>query len=215
MKKILLLIFVMAFVTEAAVTAQNKINSPWLSGYMGTRFGNALSTTRDGDSFGLNFGAGFGVPLFLNFAWYNKVTYQTQSEFSAYDEIEYMNAELELVNETVPVDASFSQLLINTGVQYSIYFSDSFSLGINAGLTYSLVKSEAHTKDGRSTGGLDNTGIFGYFSGVGLEKHFIDSNFSTLLEAQYNYLSSESYSFHEKFSGMSLAIGMRYYFSQY
>lgn len=157
------------------------------------------------------FSTGFGIPLYGAFSIYSRLSYIYKSNYIGTEYRSYLNSELEIMNELVQTNASFSQLLINGGLQYNIHLSKEINLGISGGVTYALVNHEAVLPSGLVLQRLDNTGVFGVFSGVSLEKYFSDSGASVFGEAQYNYAKKNVVYFRDKFSGMNFTIGGKFY----
>jgi hypothetical protein len=154
---------------------------------------------------------GLGIPLLDRVYLYTKLSYISRSNYTAQEQYNTIGPDLNTVSKMIEADASFSQLLFNGGLQYNIYISDDLTLGINSGLTYVLVNHKAALPNGTLLQELDNTGVFGFFGGLNLEKFFEDSNVSFYGEAQYNYTKKNMIYFRDKFSGMNFTVGGRFY----
>ena len=110
-------------------------------------------------------------------------------------------------------NSSFSQLLLNGGLLYNFYLSDEFTIGINGGVTFSILNQEAVLIGGQVISSVSNEAIWGYFGGIILEKGLEDSNASIFAEAQYNYAVSDAPYRASALNAMNFAFGARYYLS--
>jgi hypothetical protein len=122
-----------------------------------------------------------------------------------------LNTNVQLSDDFVEVNSSFSQLILNGGLLYNFLVSDDLVLGINGGLTYMVINQEARLRTGRVISSIENENIWGAFGGVIAEKRWDDSNFSTFAEAQYNYAESDAVYRPGALSAMNYTFGVRYY----
>jgi hypothetical protein len=147
---------------------------------------------------------GLGIPLNNHLYFYNRISYSSKSNFTAYEQ-------LEPTSSLIQTTASFSQLIYNSGLRYGIFLSSRWILAFSAGFTYSLVNDEVILR-GETYQKLDNQSLYGYFGGIDLEHKFNDSNFSMFGEAQYNHIGNNNLYYRDKFSGMNITAGVRFYF---
>lgn len=211
MKKFTIIIL---FLSCSIVFGQgNETRSVFISGLVGSaQIGtNDLSNETE---YALSFGGSFGIPVTKNISLYTRISYASRSGFNSYMNRSGISGNVQLTNQLVQVTSSFSQLLMNAGLLYSITLSDEFNLGITGGVSYSIVNSETELPTGLYITNYDNEGIYGYYGGILLEKSFPDSDFSTFAEAIYNYARSDAIYTSKTFSGMNFMIGVRYYLAE-
>ncbi len=201
---ITILLFVFPFIAEA----QNHIpeRSIFLSGGAGVIQSSSSEKLTSKYLPNILFQIGFGIPLDYHLSIYNRISFTSKSDFQAY-------ARVEPINQLVETTSSFSQLIYNAGLRYSIYITQDWNMGFSAGLTYSLVNNKSTLK-GELYQNLDNQNLYGYFGGIDLEHRFQDSYFSAFGEALYNYIRNDNIHFRDKFSGMNLSAGIRFYFKK-
>lgn len=207
MKKVLL-ISTLIIVLTASLPAQND---PYIFGSLGGFSSGSSKTNPLKNTPAVVFSTGFGIPLYGAFSLYSRLSYIYKPHYTAYDYVNYISTEIKIMNELVETNASFSQLLLNGGLQYNIHLTKELNLGISGGVTYAMVNHQAALPSGLVIQRLDNTGVFGVFSGLSLEKYFEDSGTSIFGEAQYNYAKRNIVYFRDKFSGMNFTIGGRFY----
>jgi hypothetical protein len=122
-----------------------------------------------------------------------------------------MNNTVQLSDDFVEVNSSFSQLILNGGLLYNFLITEELVLGITGGLTFMVVNQEARLRTGRVISSVENENIWGAFGGIIAEKRWDESNFSTFVEAQYNYAESDAVYRPGALSAMNYTIGVRYY----
>lgn len=198
----------------ATINAQSylKNSSPFLGGMAGVASVNLSST--DGQtplSFAFGGSIGIPVPIVKNLFLYARTSYTSQSNFQSFYNTSYLNNIVQLSDEFVEVNSSFSQLILNGGLLYNFIVTDEFVLGINGGLTFMVVNQEARLRTGRVISSVENENIWGAFGGIIAEKRWDDSNFSTFVEAQYNYAESDAVYRPGSLSAMNYTFGVRYY----
>ena len=148
---------------------------------------------------------GFGIPITNNLYFYNRISYTSKSNFTAYERVGH-------TNELIQATASFSQLIYNSGLRYGIFLRKDWVLAFSLGFTYSFVNHQALI-DGEELQKLENQSLYGYFGGIDLEHKFSGSNLSVFGEAQYNHIRTDNY-YRDKFSGTNITAGVRYYFQK-
>jgi hypothetical protein len=213
MKKIILqLILILSIAITLNAQSYLKNTSPFLGGMAGVASVNLSSN--DGQtplSFAFGGSIGIPVPLVKNLYLYARTSYISQSNFQSFYNTSYLNNIVQLSDEFVEVNSSFSQLILNGGLLYNFIVTNEFVLGINGGLTFMVVNQEARLRTGRVISSVDNENIWGAFGGVIAEKRWDDSNFSTFAEAQYNYAESDAVYRPGALSAMNYTFGVRYY----
>jgi hypothetical protein len=152
------------------------------------------------------FVGGFGIPIYKQLYFYNRISYSSKSDYNANDQIDLYNSPFEAT-------ASLSQLIYNGGLEYSIFLSEDWLLGFSSGFTYSLVNHKT-LLNGEIIQKLDDKSFYGFFTGINLEHKFSDSNFSLMGEALYNYIGTHNFYYRNKLSGISFTFGGRYYFKR-
>ena len=189
-------------------------NSVFLGGMAGVASVN-LSGSSDQSPLSLAFGGSIGVPVpFVNNLFlYARTSYISQSNFQSFYNTNYLNNDIQLSDNFVEVNSSFSQLILNGGLLYNFLVTPDLVLGINGGMTFMVVNQEARLRTGRVISSVENENIWGAFGGLIAEKRWDDSNFSTFAEAQYNYAESDASYRPEAFSAMNYTLGVRYYLS--
>lgn len=214
MKKIIIVLFSLLLFIAEAMNAQPylKNNSPFLGGMAGALTMNQSdSRAQSGLSFVFGGSIGIPVPFVKNLFLYARTSYSSYSNFQSFYNTAYLNNVVQLSDEFVEVNSSFSQLILNGGLLYNFIVTDEFVLGINGGLTFMVVNQEARLRTGRVISSVDNENIWGAFGGVIAEKRWDDSNFSTFVEAQYNYAESDAVYRPGALSAMNYTFGVRYY----
>ena len=213
MKKVLLLLSLVSFLSIAA-NAQPylKSNSAFLGGMAGAVSMNQ-SDSRGQSGLSFVFGGSFGipVPLVKNLFLYARTSYSSQSNFQSLYNASYLNTSVQLSDAFAEVNSSFSQLILNGGLLYNFIISEEFVLGVNGGLSFMVVNQEARLRTGTVISSIDNENIWGAFGGIIAEKRWDDSNFSTFVEAQYNYAESDAVYRPGALSAMNYTFGVRYY----
>ncbi|MCU0414837.1 MAG: hypothetical protein MUE91_10640 [Ignavibacteriaceae bacterium] len=213
MKKIIL-IFVLLFSLEGLLNAQTYLrhNSVFLGAMAGVATVN-LSGNDGQNPVSLAFGGSVGipVPLIENLFIYARTSYISQSNFQSFYNTSYLNTNIQLSEDFVEVNSSFSQLIINGGLLYNFLVTEDFVLGVNGGMTFMVVNQEARLRTGRVISSVDNENIWGAFGGIIAEKRWDDSSFSTFAEAQYNYAQSDAEYRPSALSAMNYTFGVRYY----
>ncbi len=213
MNKILLPLILILFIAST-INAQSylKNNSPFLGGMAGVASIN-LSSNDGQTPLSLAFGGSIGipVPLIKNLFLYARTSYISQSNFQSFYNTSYLNNIIQLSDEFVEVNSSFSQLILNGGLLYNFIVTNEFVLGVNGGLTFMVVNQEARLRTGRVISSVENENIWGAFAGLIAEKRWDESNFSTFAEAQYNYAESDAVYRPGALSAMNYTFGVRYY----
>ena len=212
MKKVILLLIIIFSLSEANAQYNRHNNSVFLGG-----MGGAAQINLSGDegrtplSFVIGGSIGIPVPVVKNLFLYARTSYTSQSNFQSYYNTSYLNNSVQLSDQFVEVNSSFSQLILNGGLLYNFLVTDEFILGVNGGLTFMIVNQEARLRTGTVISSVDNENIWGAFGGLIGEKRWEDSNFSTFLEAQYNYAESDAVYRPGALSAMNYTFGVRYY----
>jgi len=164
--------------------------------------------------FGLVYGLGAGLPLSTRLYIYGKATLFSKSGTPVIKTYNFVNGTPVLVSETREGSANFTQWIINGGFLYNFFLSQDWTLGINAGITYSRVSEEQKNNSGTISSSVDGSGIFGFFTGALIEKNFSESNFSVFIEPQFNYTRSDILKYVGNYGGLNINIGARYYFKE-
>ena len=213
MKKIILLLIIFFLVTSAAIAQSGRLNN---SVFFGGMAGAAMLNTSDNNgrtpvSFVVGGSIGIPVPFVKNLFLYARTSYTSQSNFQSYYNTSYLNYSVQFSNQFIEVNSSFSQLILNGGLLYNFLVTDEFVLGLNGGLTFMVVNQEARLRTGTVISNVDNENVWGAFGGIIGEKQWDKSNFSTYLEAQYNYAESDAVYRPGALSAMNYTFGVRYY----
>lgn len=213
MKKIILPLIIFFLTTSTGMTQISKRSN---SIFFGGMAGAAMINTSDNNgktpvSFIVGGSIGIPVPLVKNLFLYGKTSYTSQSNFQSFYNTSYLNQSVQLSNQLVEVNSSFSQLILNGGLLYNFLVTDEFVLGANGGLTFMVVNQEARLRTGTIISSVDNEKVWGAFGGLIGEKRWEDSNFSSFLEVQYNYAESDAVYRPGALSAMNYTFGVRYY----
>ena len=212
-KLILFLIHSLLFTTLAQVQVRNS--SPFISGMAGAAKVN-LSGSESQNPLSFAFGGSFGVPVpfVKNLFFYARTSYTSQSNFQSFYNTSYLNTNIQLSEDFVEVNSSFSQLIFNGGLLYNFLVTDDLVLGANSGISFMVINQEARLRTGRVISSIENEKVWGAFVGLIAEKRWDESNFSTFAEAQYNYAESDAFYRPEALSAMNYTFGVRYYFER-
>lgn len=213
MKTITILTLLIISITVTCISAQ-KLHSKSL--FIGGLVGGAQINNSNPGSDGivaLSFGGSFGIPITTNLFIYTRGSYSSKSNFQSFYNTAYLTSQFQLSDQFAEANSSFSQLLLNGGLLYNFYLSDEFTIGVNGGVTFSILNQEAELIGGQVISSIDNEAIWGYFGGIILEKGWEDSNASTFAEAQYNYAESDAPYHANALNAMNFSFGVRYYLS--
>lgn len=156
-------------------------------------------------------GIGLGFRISGNLFFYARGQYVAKSNFTGYYDNTYLNTDLSLVSTIGTANASMSQLVLNSGLQYNIFLTRDLSVGFLGGVTYTMVDQEARSFSGVLLNRIANEWFYGYFGGATLEKRFKNSNLTVFAEGIYNYIDDQSVFFRDLLSGMNFTVGGRYY----
>lgn len=197
---------------DSSAQTYHRHNSMFLGGMAGVATVN-LSGSDERNPMSFAFGGSFGVPVpfIKNLFLYARTSYISQSNFQSFYNTSYLHTKLQLSENLVEVNSSFSQLILNGGLLYNFLVADDLVLGVNGGMTFMVINQEARLRTGRVISSVDNENIWGAFGGLIAEKRWDDSNFSTFAEAQYNYAESDAEYRPGAFSAMNYTFGVRYY----
>jgi hypothetical protein len=215
--KNLILTLILVISVNILIGAQSylKNNSVFLGGMAGVATVN-LSGNGEQSPLSLAFGGSIGVPVpfIQNLFLYARTSYISQSNFQSFYNTNYLNNNVQLSDNFIEVNSSFSQLILNGGLLYNFLITDDLVLGVNGGMTFMVVNQEARLRTGRVISSVDNENIWGAFGGLIAEKRWDYSNFSTFAEAQYNYAQSDAEYRTGAFSAMNYTFGVRYYLAR-
>jgi hypothetical protein len=156
-------------------------------------------------------GIGFGFRISGDLFFYARGQYIAKSDFTGYYDNSYLDTDLALVSNIGTANASMSQLVLNSGLQYNIFLAKDLSIGFLGGVTYTMVDQEARNFSGVLLNRIANEWFYGYFGGATIEKRFKHSNLTVFAEGIYNYIDDQSVFFRDILSGMNFTIGGRYY----
>lgn len=216
MKKIILSFLIISFVlvTGNAQTRKHN-NSIFIGGMAGAA---KLSLSEENGQSPLSFviggSIGIPVPFVKNLFLYARTSYTSQSNFQSFYNTSYLNHNVQLSDQFVQVNSSFTQLILNGGLLYNFIVTDDFDLGVNGGLTFMVINQEAKLRTGTVLSNVDNENVWGAFGGLIGEKRLDDTNFSTFLEVQYNYAESDAVYRPGALSAMNYTFGVRYYLAR-
>lgn len=213
MKKVILSLVIIFMITATTNAQLHRSNNSAFLGGMGGAAKINFSGNDGQTPISFVVGGSFGVPVpfVKNLFLYARTSYTSQSNFQSFYNTSYLNYSVQFSDEFVEVNSSFSQLILNGGLLYNFLVTDEVVLGVNGGLTFMVVNQEARLRTGTVISNVDNENIWGAFGGIVAEKRFDDSNFSTFVEAQYNYAESDAVYRHGSLSAMNYTFGVRYY----
>jgi hypothetical protein len=214
MKKIIVVIFSLLLFIAEVINAQPylKNSSPFLGGMAGAvSMNQSDSRGQNGLSFVFGGSVGIPIPFVKNLFLYARTSYSSYSNFQSFYNTNYLDNNIQLSDNFIEVNSSFSQLILNGGLLYNFLVTPDLVLGINGGMTFMVVNQEARLRTGRVISSVDNENIWGAFGGIVAEKRWDDSNFSTFAEAQYNYAESDAVYRPGALSAMNYTFGVRYY----
>ena len=208
MKKAILFIFILSSV----IIGQNfDKQSLYFSGNFGLYKSGDNSAVRNLGSQRIGGGIGFGFRIVENLFFYSRAQYVAKSDFTGYYDNTYLETDLSLVSTIGTANASMSQFVLNSGLQYNIFLTKDLSVGFLGGVTYTMVDQEARSFSGVLLNRIANEWFYGYFGGATVEKRFKHSNLTVFAEGIYNYIDDQSIFFRDILSGMNFTIGGRYY----
>ncbi len=209
---LLLTFFVLFSVSDISAQKFRK-KSAFVSGLVGVA---QVSNSSNGgeNPVALSFGGSFGYPITKNLFLYTRGSFTSKSNFQSFYNTSHLSSQIQLSDQFVEVNSSFSQLLFNGGLLYSFNLSDEFALGVSGGVTYAVINQEAKLLGGHVVSSVDNETIWGYFGGAMVEKYWEDKNIATFIEAQYNYAKSDAQYHATALNKMNFTFGVRYYLSR-
>ncbi len=165
-------------------------------------------------NFGLTLGTGLGFPVYNRIYLLGKATYFSKTGTPIVDTYNIdSNGKLTKNSEIRDGTASFKQWIIDGGLQYSFILTQDYAIGINGGIMFSIIREHQSSLNGTLSSAIEGSGIFGYFAGISLERHFTESPFSIFGEAQYNFSRSDILNLIGSYGGTNITIGLRYYFT--
>lgn len=211
MKKVVVLLITFSFIHLSAQSNYYDSKSLYFSGNLAIYKSTDNEAFRYGGSSRIGGGVGFGLRIADNVMLYTRAQIISKSDFNGYYDNRYLDTELKVVHTIGTANASVSQLIVNSGIQYNIFLTEEFTLGIIGGLTYTMIDQEARSLSGNILQHIDNEWFHGYFGGASIEKYFKDSDFTLFGEVLYNYIDENSLYFRDAFSGLNFTVGGRYY----
>lgn len=213
MKAVTIFTLFIILISVACISAQKLHRKSLFFGGLvgGAQISN--SNPRSEGTVALSFGGSFGIPITTNLFIYTRASYSSKSNFQSFYNTAYLTSQFQLSDQFAEANSSFSQLLLNGGLLYNFYLSDEFTIGVNGGVTFSILNQEAVLIGGQVISSVNNEAIWGYFGGIILEKGLEDSNASIFAEAQYNYAVSDAPYRASALNAMNFAFGARYYLS--
>ncbi len=211
MKRVILFLLCLPFIQINAQQHEKFNKSLYISGSLGIYKSTDNISQRNFGENRIGGGLGFGFRIIDNVMFYTRAQYLSKSNFHSYYNSYNLDTDLRVVNEIGTANASVSQLIVNTGLQYNLYLSKELALGILGGITYTMIDQKAKTLSGNIIRQINNEWFNGYFGGAIIEKSFKNSDLSLFAEAIYNYIDENSLYFRDAFSGMNFMIGGRYY----
>jgi hypothetical protein len=179
-----------------------------------------LNTDRENfsDNYGSNtgfvFGGGLGFQVSSSAALVFKATYFHKSGvplIRTYS-YNYSTGTMTLVSEKKEGTASYTQWLVNAGLQVSILDLNQFFMLGSGGILYSVVSEEQNAPSlSYSTSGK---GVYGYFLGLTMEKEYKELQLSPFIELQYNFTRSGIINTLGHYGGINVSLGCKYSFHQ-
>jgi len=206
----------MLFLVSFTIFPQsNNLKSVFVSAHSGIFFTSIEDFDKTYDSnIGLVYGLGIGLPLSTRSYIYGKATLFSKSGAISVPNYAVVNGELVYVFDTREGSANFTQFIINGGFLYNLFLNKDWTLGLNGGLTYSIVSDEQKNGTGTIVLSVEGSGIFGFFVGAVLEKNFDQSPISIFFEPQFNFMRSDVLNYTKNYGGINLNLGARYYFDE-
>jgi hypothetical protein len=214
MKKQVLCALLLILVAGYSGTSQTKVmRSPFVSINIGGFMTSLKDFSKIYDSnLGFAFGAGLGLPMSSRTYLYGKATYFAKSGIPP---VIYRNIYSNAYSESGDGGrAYFRQWIINVGIQYNLFLSDDFTLGMNGGVTYTRVSETLPIPGTGVSSSLHGSGALGMFGGLAIEKNFLESPFSIFAEAQHNFVRHDLIDQVGDYGGANLTLGIRYYFRE-
>jgi hypothetical protein len=144
---------------------------------------------------------------------YGKATHFSKTGVPIISTFNYEGGRLVSITETRNGTAKFKEWIFNGGLQYNLFPSEDFTLGVMGGVSYSKIFEEQRSTNGSVSSGFEGAGIIGMFVGLGLERNFQTSPFTVFSEAQYNYSFLRFLGLGE-YGGLNLSLGIRYHFGE-
>lgn len=191
------------------------LGTPYLSAHLGT-----FITSRSGFSntynsnVGFAYGAGVGLPLTSNLYLCGEATYFTKSGTPWWYTYNYQNGVSTIVSKERNGSATFTQWIIDGGLQYNFAISKRYSLGVGAGLTYTTFSEKTQSANGLGSADVTGQGALGFYGGLSGERRFEGSPFAIFADIQYNYARQSVVAAVGNYGGTNLSLGLRYYFKQ-
>ena len=213
-KKVLIPILVI--ISSFSIYAQGEnLKSVFLSLHSGVFLTSIDNFDKTYDSqLGFVYGLGVGVPLSTRSYLYGKATLFSKSGTPVIQIYDFVNGTPVLVSETREGSASYTQWIINGGFLYNFFLCRDWTLGLNGGITYSIVSEELKNNSGTISLSVDGSGVFGFFVGTVLEKNFDQSPISIFFEPQFNFVRNDVLNHVGNYGGFNLNLGLRYYFKE-
>ena len=203
------------FLVRPSVAQTSQLGSASVSldfgGFVSSRSG--FSDTY-GSNLGLALGGGVGLPLTNHLYLCGKATYFSKSGTPWWYTYGYQNGVWTIISKTREGSATFTQWIINGGLQYDFLLSKVYSLGVDGGVTYTNFSEKVESANGLGSSNESGRGILGFYGGVSGERSFEESPFAIFVDAQYNNARLDVASAIGNYGGINLSVGVRYYFGQ-
>ncbi len=163
---------------------------------------------------GFVFGGGIGLQASHYIALVAKLTYFHKTGVPLIRTYSYdlINGTRTLVSEKKEGTASYTQWLINAGLQVYIIEWNQFVFNTNGGVLSSVTSEDVNTPS--YTSSASGKGIYGYFIGLNIEKEIEATSFAPFFELQYNKTRSDIQPTGGHFGGVNISLGCKYSFNK-
>lgn len=196
-----------------ATTNQLKSNSGYLSIHAG---GFIISQSGFSNTYGSNLGPAFGVGLGLALTTHlflcTKASYFTKQGTPLWVTYGFTNGKSTIISESRNGSANFREWILDGGMKYDFFISKPYNLGLEGGITVITFADRAQSANGQDSFQDNGEGAFGFYAGLSLERRFKRNPFAVFADAQYNYALKNVATAVGNYGGMSLSLGVRYYF---
>jgi hypothetical protein len=168
-------------------------------------------------STGFVVGGGLGLQVSSSVAIVVKATYFHKSGVPLVRTYNYsiLTGTTTLVSQKKEGTASYTQWLLNAGLQFALFDVSTFGFSANGGVLYSVVSEEQDASPDFSYSS-DGKGIYGYFLGLNVEGDIPELPISPFAEVQYNFTRSGIVQAPQPagghFGGLNISLGAKYYF---
>ncbi len=214
-EKFFIFLILIISISSSIYSQKENLKSPFLSIHTGGFLSYLDNFDKTYDSqLGFVYGLGAGLPVSTRSYIYGKATLFSKTGTPIIRTYYFDSGELVSMTEKREGIAEYDQWIINAGFLYNFFLNPDWILGINAGITYSIISEKQKNKSGERLSSIEANGVIGFFTGGIIEKNFDKSPFSIFFEFQLNFSRNDVLEYVGNYGGINSNLGIRYYFKE-